>query len=208
MPKTGPNRHVWTRNLPYPSQMDKGELLVATVEWLHERAWSEPPDEYHLVLASGRLRMLLLDSAPLVHQVNRDHKLKITFEVGDHHPPPPPMPTPLFWSTPDALNPNHFSTGHNIPIRSLSLDQFLSLRVMVFDGLDVNVKELVKHTANVAGGVHAGSSEGPTESKLDDLAAAMLIQGFPLGIRCLRGIVRVVVDSLRPLCEAVTGPRA
>lgn len=61
---------------------------------------------------------------------------------------------------------------------------------------------VVQFTFSVGVG-HAGESRSSTERKLDDLAEAIVIQGMSPGLRCLRGILRVVVDSLRPLSEAV-----
>jgi hypothetical protein len=56
--------------------VDAARLFVETVDWLDEIGKRQPPDEYELLIASGRLRLLLLDDSPLVHQVNRHHRLK------------------------------------------------------------------------------------------------------------------------------------
>jgi hypothetical protein len=183
--------------------MDTDALFVATLDWLHRASSRDPLDAYEMVLTSGRLRLLLLDGAPLVHTVNRERRLKLVFDVGDHSPPPPPLPQPLFWAVPDGLNPNHMSTTHNVPMLSLSLDEFLARRILVYEGVDVTVKELIRHAAHVSGGVHAGEPENDTERKLDELAEAMLAQGMPMGVRCLRGVVWVVLDALAPLHAAI-----
>jgi hypothetical protein len=139
--------------------MDTEALFVATLDWLHRASTRDPLDAYEMVLTSGRLRLLLLDGAPLVHTVNRERRLKLAFDVGDHSPPPAPLPQPLFWAVPDGLNPNHMTTTHNVPMLSLSLDEFLARRILVYEGVDVKVKELIRHAAHVSGGVHAGEPE-------------------------------------------------
>jgi hypothetical protein len=45
-----------------------------------------------VIRAGGLLRQLLLDENPLVHRVNRKHRLKLSFEAVDYRPLPPVKP--------------------------------------------------------------------------------------------------------------------
>ena len=180
--------------------MDVARLFVETVDWLDEIGKGQPP-EYGLLMASGRLRLLLLDDSPLVHQVNRHHRLKVRFRILRHGDPPMKEALKL-WAVPDGLSPDIAPAGHRIPIEEVNLDTFLRERIMIIDGTDVTVVELIRHLANVAGGVHAGSARDPVDRQLEEMGELMMLQGVNVVARCLRGIVQVVVSALRPLREA------
>ena len=64
------------------------------------------------------------------------------------------------------------------------------------------VGELVSHAANVDGGVHAGVPRTERERVLSEfrgvIGSAMSVQKMQLA-----GIIRVVVDALAPLEEAI-----
>lgn len=180
-------------------------MFVQTFDWLAEIGSRAPPDEYELVVASGRLRLLLLDARRLVDQVNASRRLDIRYRILRHGDGPPLQHLLRFWAVPDGLSPALAPPGHNIPIEDVKLATFLRERVIIYEGEHVSVRDLIDHVANVAGGVHAGKPRDPRDLKLEALAEEIVVHGMSVAIRCLRGIVIVVVDALRPLRAAV-GP--
>lgn len=69
-------------------------------------------DRYHVIKASGLLRHLFLDQTPLVHEINREYRLKIQFSVIDHDRLPamddePPQPPIIHWRN---LDPSHVNS--------------------------------------------------------------------------------------------------
>ena len=59
--------------------MDPDQLFLRTLGDLEQRAATT--DEYGALLAAGLLRKLLMDSHPLVDQVNLNHRLKLRFPM-------------------------------------------------------------------------------------------------------------------------------
>jgi hypothetical protein len=63
--------------------MEELELLyLNTIEDIKEKLLRG--DRYHIIKASGLLRHLFLDSEPLIHQINRQHRAKLLFSIVDH----------------------------------------------------------------------------------------------------------------------------
>lgn len=186
--------------------MERDILFVQTVDWLGTVGRQQPPIEHELLLASGRLRLLLLDSQRLVDQVNMSRRLDLRYRILRHGDGPPFEESLLFWAVPDGLSPDlvaTFAPDHTVPVESVKLDAFLRERVIIYKGEDVTVRDLIDHLANVVGGVHAGKARTARELKLDELAQEVVIQGMDAGIRCLRSIVVVVVEALRPLRDSI-----
>lgn len=194
-----PETLVWKAS--YSSPVDRDRLFVATVDWLDGVV--KAPDEHQLLLASGRLRLLLLDDSRLVDQVNRSRRFQIRFRILRHRESPPFPDLLTLWALPDGLSPGHVPPNHTIPVESVPREAFLHERIMIYRGEDVTVAELISHTANVVGGVHAGASRTDKQQKLDDLGEEISISGMHPGIRCIRGIAAVVVEALHPLRDAI-----
>jgi len=70
-------------------------------------------------------------------------------------------------------------------------------------GFDLTVKDLIKHAANVSGGVHAGAPSTPAERRLDEIADDVFVNDLPMAIACLHGIAAVSVKALSPLADAI-----
>ena len=64
--------------------MQADQLFLRTLEDLDRR--TTVADEYEALLAAGLLRKLLLDEAPLVHQVNRYRRERIRFRINGETP--------------------------------------------------------------------------------------------------------------------------
>jgi hypothetical protein len=185
--------------------MERDRLFVQTIDWLAEVGYRHPPDEHELLLASGRLRLLLLDAGRLVDQVNRTRRFDLRYRILRHGDGPPLQHLLKLWAVPDGLAPELMGFNHNIPIESVKLEALLHERVMIYEGEDVTVRDLIDHVANVVGGVHAGKALESKDQKLNELAEEVVIQGMDVAVRCLRSIVVVVVEALRPLRDAIAG---
>ena len=193
--------------LAYASAMDPDRVFVQTVDWLAQVGQREPADEHELLIASGRLRLLLLDGGRLVDQVNRSRRFDLRYRIlRGREGPPFDDEGLLFWALVDGLSPDLM--GEAAPgqiVESVKLDAFLHERVMIYQGEDVTVRDLINHVANVVGGVHAGKVLSPKDATLDDMAQAAVIQGMNPAIRCLHSIVLIAVEALRPLRDAIAG---
>ena len=114
------------------------------------------PTPENLFAASGRLRQLLLDEQPLLHQANRNVREKISFVVTVHPALPDHLNRGLVFSqVADGLSPKmappHLST------KALNLDNFLKEPVMEINGQKLTVRDVIKYVANYAGYVHKGT---------------------------------------------------
>lgn len=187
--------------------MDRDRLFVQTVDWLAQVSQRELLDEHELLLASGRLRLLLLDAQRLLDQVNVARKFDIRYRIvrlsQSAYLQEVLKDRPMMWAAVDGLSPD--SSAIVAPIESVPLEAFLHERVMIYMGEDVTVRDLIDHLANVAGGVHAGKAREPHNEKLNQMAEEIMLGGIDSPIRCLRSIVVVVVEALRPLRDAIAG---
>lgn len=162
-----------------------------------DNAW----DEYQLLTAAGKVRTLLIDGGnSLIHEVNRQRRKRIVFEVRGETPHERAALElqPRFWSKMDGLSPRLAIIDG--PIESLRLDAFLAHRVAVAQGHPVSVRDVVLQLANVEGGVHAGQPRTELESHLQESNARLFVGGDVGAVaRIMLGIAEVVAHSLSPL---------
>lgn len=136
--------------------MEPERLFCRTLDDLAGRADSQ--DEYDVLFSAALVRKLLMDDEPLMHQVNRTHRLPVRFAFNG--------PTqyeevvlsdgPVFWSLEDALDPECDLPPGLVNRVDGKLDNFLARRVMRVQGHDVSVRDLVAQLAHIEGAVHAG----------------------------------------------------
>jgi hypothetical protein len=181
--------------------MDRRVLFVRTLDQLLEGA--DRADEYVATRAAGLLRQLLLDGQPLVHTVNRQHRLKLRFTVTDH-----PLfqqaieaHQPVIRLVLDGVFPETAPPGYRS--RTLSLDDWLAHPAGSYRGTEFSFGNVIRYLANVAGGVHAGNPTSQADSGLAAIAEVLRVQGMSGVARTIRGIVRVTLAGLQPLREAV-----
>ena len=148
-------------------------------------------------MISSLLRKLLLDDSPLIHQVNQDRKLKISFIVNDRQPPIGDKSL-VFWSMADGFDPDT-SVPHLRKPLEVNKDQLLKRQIMIINGETITVLDLIKFLNNVQGGVHAGRPENIKETTLQEAQKYLGIGGLPAGIRSILSISRVVIKGLEPL---------
>lgn len=155
--------------------------------------------EHSLILAAGRMRLLALDSTPLVHRVNQGRGQKLSFEVWDF-PSHPGVNGESEWI---PLDPAMIAEFSGAPIRRVSFEQFLSLRATSLDGTDVSVRAVIKACANAKGGVHFGGGRDPREVAVLNWDDVVRAAGMEPSLLAVAGICRIFLRGLGPLVNAI-----
>ncbi len=176
-------------------------LFIYTLRDIRTRI--DQHDEYEILLIAGLLRKLFFDGTPLVDQVNKAYRTKLSFETTIAKPPS--NPAPIFWSLQDGLSPETQSAGR--PTHTLSRDQFFQTVVTVAQGRSHTVKDVVLYAAHVVGAVHAGSAKTDGEKMLQSADSTISAGGFAPSVRQLKAIGRVALKGLEPLEQAVMAAR-
>jgi hypothetical protein len=132
------------------------QLFLETLRDLEKRTGTAA-SEYELLRSAALLRQLLLDESPLVHQVNRGRHLRFAFRVNVREPIWKRVGTdpPVFWSRHDGLDPE--TALVSAEIAEFKWGGFLGALVMIVDGRNFTVRDIIDQTAHVLGGVHAGT---------------------------------------------------
>jgi hypothetical protein len=159
-------------------------------------------NEIEILDLSARLRQLLLDEAPLVHEVNRDRRVKLSFIVGDFAQ----QPDAYTWylSLEDGLDPD--TRPPDKPRKTVNFEGFLSHKILYVKGHAHSVRDVIKLAANVSGGVHRTKNPDEKQKLVAAFGASFSIGGLPAAIRQLQAIARVTIRGLRPLIKAVEKP--
>jgi hypothetical protein len=181
------------------------ELFLNTIDDLQKRV-AQGASEYDVVGISSLLRKLLLDEAPLVHLVNKRLRKKFKFQVNVSEPmrKRAGVPPPTVWSRQDGFDP---TTAMNPLVSTLKLDQMMACTIIIADGHEITVKEVIQHTAHVRGGVHSGKPSTPKEEALDRLAETISLGGYEPGIRSHQAVAPVVIRGLEPVTIALKAQR-
>ena len=184
--------------------MQADELFLRTLEDLDGR--TTVADEYEALLAAGLLRKLLLDEAPLVHQVNRYRRERIRFRINGETPLERTIlaDNPVFWAIGDAIDPDAFAAlpGISAPMDA-KLDQFLARTVMFARGERLSVGDLIKQVAHIDGAVHKGKPTNAYEELIDEMSRFMFFRDLPATVHHVQLIGRIVVQALTPLRNAI-----
>jgi hypothetical protein len=173
--------------------MQKEILFIKTLEDIEKKMASQ--DAYEIFMIAGLLRKLLVDDFPLVNQINRVKKLKITFlinarKINDI------LKSATFYSMEDGFDPN---TSHMAETKEVNMDEMLSAHIMFINGEAISVRDLIKFISNVQGSIHAGQPKNSKENMLVEVQKYFSIGGLPAGIRTLLSVSRVVLRGLDPL---------
>ena len=99
------------------------------------------------------------------------------------------------------LDPDTASPGKTIC--EVDLEKFLKTTILVKDGKEYSVRDVVAYEANVDGGVHLGSPEEQAHKEIIDINKSILIGGYSPLLRQLKSIGRVVLKGLKPLRDDV-----
>jgi hypothetical protein len=180
--------------------VDINNLFLHTIRDLEQR--STASDEYEVLMAAVLLRKLLLDSKPLMDQVNRRFKLKLRFRISSESPLERQIyaTSPTFWAIEDALNPE--SPLAYEPYDA-TRDQFLARPIMCFDGHRVTVRDVILQVANIEGAVHRSDAKTGREEALRAAAEFYSRDHLSGVVSQVRLIGRITVRSLSPLRDVV-----
>jgi hypothetical protein len=182
--------------------VNRDTLFLRTLDDLGRRV--EPGvDEYEVLLIAGLLRKLLVDSPRLVDEVNRSRGVRIPYVINARRPiwELAGSPAPVFWSIQDALDPDGALTRPEP--KEVSLDELLGTVVMRVRSESITVKDVILHTANVVGAVHAGEARKDVNRLLEKVADELSIGDFRPDVRSLLAIGRVVLRAMAPLRERI-----
>ena len=177
--------------------MDVDTLFLERCRQVEKAAQSS--NEVDLLDLSARLRQLLLDKRPLIHEANRERRLKLRFVVGEFTLKPDVHTSIL--SLEDGVDPEIRRPG--APRKEVNLEGFLSHKIVYLKGHPRSVSDVINFAANVAGGVHRTENPEERQRLFAAFASSVSIGGFPGGIRQLQAIARVTLRGLRPLIDAV-----
>ena len=180
------------------------ELLVNIYNDLRSKI--DAGDKYSFIKASGLIRQLLADAVPLVDQVNKDYKVKITFRTQKNKP--------KFGNFVDEhgqkwesvigitlINPSHNDDQY---IEHLKRDAFLKYPVINYSGFDFTVLDIIKISAHVYGGVHSGKIEDQKDYYLDSANKTLSYSdGLNCAIKALGDIAIITIDAIKPLVDAI-----
>ena len=171
-------------------------LFLDTLADLESRAAT--PNRYGLIKASGLLRLLLLDGQPLVHQVNRDYRVKLTFTF--HEIPKTDQGDMIVaWvalaKTGDPNEQARTTTG--------GLDAFLAAGCVGLNGRVLTVRDVIHANAHVKGGVHAGQPQHDGEVGVVLLDQLLKVGDAEASVAALQHIIAVTLKGLQPLTQAV-----
>ncbi len=174
-------------------------LFLRTLDDIQRRLTQTDP--YEILFIAALIRKLFFDDSPLVDQVNRNHRLKITFETTAPFELPTDSPAPTFWTVQDGLDPDTAHPGKRRYVANR--DQFFQTVVTIVNDHQYSVREIVMFESNVMGAVHAGSPKTDKEHALKQVDSAFAVGGYASSLRQLQAIARVVLKSLAPLRIAV-----
>ncbi|MEV6695524.1 hypothetical protein AB0M35_29090 [Micromonospora sp. NPDC051196] len=185
--------------------MDVDRLFLHTLRDLEERA--SATDEYKVLMSAALLRKLILDADRLVDQVNRTYKLDLRFRISSVSPFERMIydTNPLFWIIEDGLDPEILPIS---PPLDAKRDQFLTRRVMCFQGSWITVRDVIHQLANIEGAVHAGKAREQRQIAFREAEKFYSHGHLPGAISQVRTIGRIVVRGLRPLHDAVVAAGA
>jgi hypothetical protein len=178
--------------------MDRQELFDRTVKKLERVV--ESGDEFDMLEAAAAVRKLLIDDSPLLHQVNRQRRRRVTFDVER----PSALQReilkdgPVYYFLVEGISPRLTITA-SAGVEMLKLDQFLAHAAAWVRGQEISVKDLILQLAHVEGGVHAGQPSSDLERLLQEANSALLVGGMGSVARTMRGVADVVVSALKPL---------
>ena len=180
--------------------MDSERLFLGTLGELER--YIVIGDDYAMLRAAALLRQLLTGESPLMHQVNRSHRLKVTFPVcGRRYTEVMLADNPTLYL---ALGGIHRSGSPERP-EMLPLDHFLAVKVLKLGPNTLTVGDLISISANVLGGVHKGTSKSEKEQALEGFNRTVIAFGHPISSAQMKPVILVALEGLAPLARAVRG---
>jgi hypothetical protein len=181
--------------------MRRQELFLNVLKDLRSKIKSNDP--YQLIKSSELIRTLLFDSSgPLVHKLNREHKLKIEFKYNDAKDTldgykKAGIPIPTTFMIADGFFPGTAIAKSKTVTEKL--DNFLKALLIYHGGREYSVKDILNHAVNFLGGTHHDDPKKEKELVLTQLNNELLIGGHSSIVLPLKAIGLVVLDALAEL---------
>jgi hypothetical protein len=146
----------------------------------------------------------LLDSHPLVDQVNRAYKIKIIYRVQKRHewPELDPLPDGTIPKTMFSMvfiSPSENSSN----VELLGIKEFLKYELLSNREQDFTVLDIIKICANKYGGVHLENVKKPNDILLDDLHQRFKFNDSSSILHALYSISKICLIALQPLVESI-----
>ena len=177
---------------------NKKLFFVQTLDDIRSRL--KVGDSYNLIRIAGLLRQLFFDGESLIDAVNKDYKMKLEFLVNsnennfDSNIEGMEIIDSVSWRFIYPLFPQYS--------KKVSKNQLVKLVVLQKGTHDFSVKQLIKYTANLEGGIHFGRIDKKDESAFKDMND-FLVNGRNLKWDCLKSITEVVIMGLDPLKKRI-----
>ncbi|WP_207061368.1 hypothetical protein [Motiliproteus sp. SC1-56] len=146
---------------------------------------------------------VFFDDNPLVDQVNRNHRIKIEFEITETQVTPPGLPTPAFFTVQDGIDPDTAVPGSKRI--KVNRDKLFKAVLTAVNSHEYTLREIVLFEANVMGGVHAGSPKSDKEKALKQINDTISVGGYASSLRQLKAVGRVILKGLEPLKQRIIG---
>jgi len=178
--------------------MEKHELFLNILKDLRDKIESNNP--FQIIKSSELIRSLLFDaSGPLVNKVNKEFKVKIEYEYRDTKSDYAASVIALKPSTfvvSDGLYPDWLLT--NGTIKKTSIDALLSTLIIIKDGKELTVKNVLDYVLYCLGGTH---HEEPKKEESVTLAELneMYFGNANVVVHQVKSIGMVVLKALEPL---------
>jgi len=154
---------------------------------------TEDEGEYSFLKLSGLLRKLLIDSPSLIDKVNQNYKQKIIFKTSKR----------LSYEEEKGKNQivvAQLSRGKDEHTVGYNKHSFLALSVLMYKDEVYSVKDIIKLSANVLGGVHYGDAKEEREKRLIELNEMLKVNdNIPTCVFLIGSIALVTADALKPL---------
>lgn len=181
--------------VPGLGRSDADRLFVETLLDIDQKVESGTP--YNLIRAAGLLRQLFLDATPLVNEVNRSHRIRLSFESIDASRDETQLIPDYDWCDPDA------SGYPGSRTKWVNLQAFLKIPCLKNQDRVATVADVIKACANAKGGIHRGIAKSPMEQAVVEFDDSFQFGTVEPSTRTIAGICRVALRGLRPLISAI-----
>lgn len=95
------------------------------------------------------------------------------------------------------------ASGRPVPTKELKIQPFLKHKCLILYDHSFSVREVIKASANIKGGVHVGKPRVKKEEELLDFDDVTKMAGMDASLALLIGICNIAIDGLTPLYNQI-----
>lgn len=183
--------------------MERTQLFIELLNDLHQKINSN--NEYQILKSAEIMRSLLFDaSGALVDKVNREFLLKIVFEHEDtRNEFDKPFSKDASYVIPgDSFYPKFARISKNYSVKKSSKDQLLKTPILISNGKEFTVKELLHYALYKMGGTHHEDPKTDADIMIENVTKLPFFN-FNLIIFQIRSIGFVVETGLQEIKNEV-----